>query len=384
MYIETADYWQVIFFNFSLKEKFLSEWGMAMEKQTNFITNNAESKSMKERITEFIKESVELNFLVGFFYFSGIKELYESLKELDDKNKLKEGSLKILVGLHIDCRIYGIYEVAIKKNQGDKKKEIEEFCKSLQTAFTSEEMDNKETAEQVEFFIKLLKEGKLIIRKTVNPNHAKLYLFIFNSNITKNLFITGSSNLTKAGLESQDEFNVEIKDYGFDEAKKYFDRLWENAIELDKQDIIDTLENKTFFKKVSPFHAYAYLLKTYLELYSRKHEENMRNYLKTFLKEKGYKIYDYQIDAALQAVEICKKHNGVILADVVGLGKTITASLVAKALGKKGMVICPPHLTGNKSAGWKKYLTDFELNDWKVKSLGNLKKALNVIKKIKT
>ncbi|MGC9001212.1 hypothetical protein, partial [Caldisericum sp.] len=35
--------------------------------------------------------------------------------------------------------------------------------------------------------------------------------------------------------------------------------------------------------------------------------------------------------------------------DVVGLGKTIIACLTAKALGKRGIVICPPHLIGDEA-----------------------------------
>lgn len=79
----------------------------------------------------------------------------------------------------------------------------EDLYESLKTAFTSADLDKKEIYEQIEFFIKLLKEKKLILRKTLKPNHAKLYLFKMDEtvrDILSNLFITGSSNLTKAGL----------------------------------------------------------------------------------------------------------------------------------------------------------------------------------------
>ena len=46
---------------------------------TNFITNEA-GKSLNERLIELIESSDELKFLVGFFYFSGLTELYEGLK----------------------------------------------------------------------------------------------------------------------------------------------------------------------------------------------------------------------------------------------------------------------------------------------------------------
>ena len=46
----------------------------------NFITNSKESKTLGIRITELIRASKELKFLVGFFYFSGINELIDSLE----------------------------------------------------------------------------------------------------------------------------------------------------------------------------------------------------------------------------------------------------------------------------------------------------------------
>jgi HKD family nuclease len=95
-------------------------------------------------------------------------------------------------------------------------------------------MDNEDFYKQIEFFIKLLQQDRLIIKKTLNPNHAKIYLFKLQPNLfnLKGQIITGSSNLTKAGLHKQEEFNVEIRDYGFDTAEKYFDQLWESAIRI--------------------------------------------------------------------------------------------------------------------------------------------------------
>ena len=49
------------------------------KKQSTFI-NNTENKILKERISQLIGISKELKFLVGFFYFSGIRELYKSIK----------------------------------------------------------------------------------------------------------------------------------------------------------------------------------------------------------------------------------------------------------------------------------------------------------------
>jgi superfamily II DNA or RNA helicase len=351
-----------------------------------FITNEG-LKNFKERLKVLIKNSKELKFLVGFFYFSGINELYTTLKEMYENNELEAEHIKILVGLYVDADNYGIYEVAKKRtyfNEYSIDTIKQTFFESVKKAFNSNEMDNKDFYEQVDFFIKLLEEEKLVIRKTREPNHAKLYLFKLKDNeILPNLFITGSSNLTKAGLISQNEFNVEIKDFGFREAEEYFDKLWNSAVELSKEDItklVNVIRNETQLRKISPFTAYVYLLKTYLEMHQGK---NLTESVKEIMEKAGYKPYSYQITAVSQAVSNCEAHNGTILADVVGLGKTVIACLTAKMLGKRGIVICPPHLIGDdaKLSGWKKYLEDFKLYDWEVFSVGKLDDALNFVKK---
>ncbi len=204
----------------------------------NFITNSSE-KSLKKRLKTLIANSSELKFLVGFFYFSGIKELYSTLKELNDKGKLNPAHLKILIGLDIDRISYGICEYAKKSKVLSPDIAKREFFTSLKRALTSQDIDNQDFYLQSKFFIELLEKEKLILKKTKKPNHAKIYLFKFNEQVNSllpNLFITGSSNLTKAGIESQHEFNVEIKDYGFKEAETYFDTLWMQAVSFKKVD----------------------------------------------------------------------------------------------------------------------------------------------------
>jgi HKD family nuclease len=348
---------------------------------STFITNH-ENKDLKRRLQELIEISGELKFLVGFFYFSGIKEFYETLIKLYEEGKLLQEHIKILVGLNVDKGNYGLYEVSTEFKDKNKDKYIQALINSVKTAFTSQELDTEEIYQQVEFFIKLLEEKIIVIKKTKEPNHSKLYLFKTNEKSAPHLFITGSSNLTRAGIISQIEFNVEIKDYGFKEAEKYFDDLWKNAISLSEDDVrklIHTIENETALRKITPFLAYVYLLKTYIDTHKTK---DISKDLIDLMKRKDYKPYSYQMEAVSQAIANCESHGGTILADVVGLGKTVVACMVAKALGKRGIVIAPPHLIGteDKSIGWKKYLEDFELYGWETFSVGKLEKALEFVK----
>lgn len=344
----------------------------------NFITNQP-TKDLRKRINELVKNSDELKFLIGFFYFSGIRELYSELKN-NDKVRIK-----VLVGMNVDYHLGQLVEITYSSNPSDEEK-VSDFFHSVKKSINTDYFDNREFYEQVKFFIELIKSDRLLIRKTSKPNHSKLYLFKLDENqVGRNkLFITGSSNLTKAGLTTQNEFNVEISDYGFDDAEKYFDELWETAIRINetedfKKKLVKILEEETLVKEISPFEAYILILKTFLETYKHK---NIGTHLIELFKKNGYKQYQYQLDAVSQALAIIETYNGVLIADVVGLGKTIIACAIAKRLGKLGVVICPPGLIGddNRTEGWKKYLDQFELRDWEVRSLGDLEKTFEYIK----
>ncbi|HED37421.1 MAG TPA: helicase [Ignavibacteria bacterium] len=346
----------------------------------NFITNS-ESDNLKKRLIELISKSEELKFLVGFFYFSGIHELYDGLK------KNPNTKIKVLVGLSVDKTNKGILELAEQDYQLSDEEKSYKFLCSIKNSINRKEFDTEEFYKQVKFFLDLIKEDKLVIRKSYNPNHAKLYIFKLEKEQIgrKNLFITGSSNLTRAGLTTQEEFNVEISDYGFETAEEYFDTLWDEAVKITEDDItktklIETIENQTLVKEISPFEAFVLVLKIYLDSFEQK---EISESLVTTLEKNGYTPYQYQLDAVRQSLAIIEKNNGVIIADVVGLGKTVIACSVAKELKKRGVVICPPGIVGdkNKTFGWKKYIEEFGLYDWEVRSLGELE---NISKFVQT
>lgn len=346
----------------------------------NFITNSKQV-SLKKRLLELISKSEELKFLVGFFYFSGIRELYSALQVNPDV------SIKILVGLNVDLYNFSLIEHAEIAPSSDEEKTYH-FFESIKKSLNTEHFDTEEFYRQVRYFVDLIKADKLIIRKTYEPNHAKLYIFkLEQDQVGKNaLFITGSSNLTKAGLSTQNEFNVEISDYGFEDAETYFDDLWSQAVKITeyeetKKKLIDVIERDTLIKDVSPFEAFCLVLKTYLDGFDQK---KIGDTIISIMEKNGYEPYQYQLDAVKQALKIIEDYNGVIIADVVGLGKTIIACAVAKQLGKRGVVICPPGLVGdrNLNSGWKKYVEQFKLPDWEVRSLGDLENTRDFIKKV--
>lgn len=343
----------------------------------NFITNNAGQKALKSRINTLISISEELKFLVGFFYFSGWKEVYESLRGNANIR------LRLLVGLQVDKLIHdNLVEYGYQEERSSDETRYTDFMESLRKALNTSNADTEEFYNQVFFFLEMIEQGRLIIRKTKNPNHAKLYLFRLNEmqaafQNMQGQFITGSSNLTSAGLQGQEEFNVEIKDYGYADADGYFEALWKEAspiteIDEKKKILVDYVGSKTLAAKVTPYEAYTLILKTYIDLQQTKH---IKSSVIELLAKNGFKEFAYQIDAVNQGLSIINEYKGVVIADVVGLGKSVIAALIAKNIDKRTMIICPPGLIGERNAdnptGWYEYVYNFELN-CEVESRGKL------------
>lgn len=343
-----------------------------------FITNEG-INTLERRLNTLVPISRELKFLVGFFYFSGVRGLYPALR------KSPEITLKVLVGLDVD-RIISQLVVEIPREEENQSNESarSRYVASLKVALNQKDFDSEDAYEQILFFMDLLKSNRLHIRKTLEPNHAKLYIFSFKDSHAQprsQLFITGSSNLTRAGLVGQGELNVEISDFGLtSHAEKYFDDLWEHAIpitehEPTRQRIITLIENNSLITRLTPFEAYLLVLKTYLEVMTATRHQLAFSQV---LEERGYREFRYQNDAVAQALDIIEENGGVVIADVTGLGKSIIASRIAHELKERGIIICPPALIGDEArmVGWRRYCKDFDLLDWDIFSRGDLEKIL--------
>jgi superfamily II DNA or RNA helicase len=134
-------------------------------------------------------------------------------------------------------------------------------------------------------------------------------------------------------------------------------------------------------REITPFEAYALTLKTYLDSFN---QNELGPSTVALLEANGYTTYQYQLDAVQQALNIIENQGGVIIADVVGLGKTIIACAIANELNKRGIVICPPGLMGdkNKKSGWRMYLEQFKLLKWEVRSAGDLESTAEFVKRM--
>ncbi|MCG2725648.1 MAG: hypothetical protein L6420_05225 [Elusimicrobia bacterium] len=122
-----------------------------------FITN--QGKLLSDVIKNILPNSQNLYFLVGYFYFSGFKEIY---KNLANKN------LKILVGLDIEKNLLNaVKEYQIIENRSVSRGKIRtDYYKGLIKIFNETDFfDNKETQEAFAIFLEKIKNGSLEIKK---------------------------------------------------------------------------------------------------------------------------------------------------------------------------------------------------------------------------
>jgi superfamily II DNA or RNA helicase len=184
--------------------------------------------------------------------------------------------------------------------------------------------------------------------------HAKFYLCLPKNHTTNSdgWVIMGSSNISDSGLgltqPPRYELNVALKDYDdVTFCKEEFDRLWEEAISITAEDIDNSKKKTHLGINPTPYELY---IKVLIDSFGDQVEDDFSINLPDGIQE-----LKYQKDAVIQGYQMLLDHNGFFLADVVGLGKTIVATMIAKrfieANGKNTnvLVIYSPGLESN----WK-------------------------------
>lgn len=354
----------------------------------SLLITHKQGKLLRDRLLELCSRSSEIKVMVGFFYFSGIRALYEAL------TASPQVRLRILVGAEIEMVLERVVE-CILTEQDDFGNEMSysdneirgRYLASLRKVANAPEFDKESFHSRLGYFIEMLKADRLVIRKTRGENREKLFLFDVtgdDSLLKQYSWLTGSSNLTLPGLTTESDIDILVNDYGGEEVNEVFEELWRNSVTLTedpptKQAILDIFANQSMLAPVTPFEAYVLALQSYLDLQT---QVNAPERLWTLLERAGYRRYRYQMDAVRQALSIIREYHGVLLADVVGLGKSVIASLLARGLGKRGIIIAPPGLigeAGKAKGGWRDYKREFHLDGFEIFSCGKLEAALEYV-----
>jgi len=236
-----------------------------------------------------------------------------------------------------------------------KRKLAEEFRNQLAlgTPSDSDEAGLRRLAAQ-------LKSGKLAVKLFLRHTlHAKLYLCFRNDFNNPRVGYVGSSNLTFAGLSRQGELNVDVLDHDATaKLAKWFEDRWSDRWCLDiTAELIQVIEES--WARPDLIAPYLIYVKMAYHL-----AEEARAGLSEFSIPSDFRdtLFEFQAAAVKIAARHLEKRGGVIIGDVVGLGKTLMATALARVFqdpphSLETLIICPKNLVGM----WEDYAARFRL-----------------------
>lgn len=312
------------------------------------ISSSIRDNKKRGSVGEFLKENIhihsKLSIVSAYFTIYAFDKLKDQLKDID--------SLKFLFGEPTFIR-------NIDPNKGQKRDyQIED--EKLKLPIESI-LQQKKIAKECTDWIR----EKVEIKSMVKPNflHGKLYHVEQDNKSEK--AIAGSSNFTVNGLGLGSNSNMELNivvdsERDRHDLKSWFNELWNDEtglIEDVKEEVIKYLEQ--LYVENEPQFIYFKTLYHIFKDYLTDNENNGLLNEKTgfFETEIWDMLYSFQKDGVKGAINKILKHNGCIIADSVGLGKTFEALAVIKyfeLLNKNVLVICPKKLSDN----WTVYQTN--------------------------
>jgi superfamily II DNA or RNA helicase/HKD family nuclease len=340
------------------------------------------SQTLQEALRNALPSTDRVDISVGFFYFSGFKAL---------ANELKDKHIRVLVGMELEPGM--IPEITRRAKGGDEDltKWQARSTTSSRTALKqnyineltgfindSDLFDDKDAITILKLFLSKIEDGTLEIHKTLTPDHGKFYLLHNRKDQSQGgdapgTVFMGSSNFTYSGLSGQGELNDSYRDKAkFQEYLGHFERLWRDssivvADKDTKEEFITNVKSRVWsFAAPKPYDIYVRVLH---ELFGNEESGS----LKTPSQITGARFSDleYQLDAVRSTIDRLEKYDGAILADVVGLGKSIIASTVAHNLNMRTVIIAPPHLLPQ----WEEYKEEFKIHGYRVFSSGKMQEV---------
>ena len=280
-------------------------------------------------------EPIQVRICTGFFSPSAWKLVGEGLSRIPPGTK----TFKMIIGTEYT------------DTQGSKRLQ-EAFDQSLRKELSDLEL-SMDTKREIASLIAFLKRDDVEVGlQKRNFAHGKMYWFKGKDGIL--VAIVGSSNFTIAGLQNNIELNIPVTKHDQLLAlAHWFDSIHSESDTTYKATLIDVLENSKLGSK--PRSPYEVHMKILYEVYK---------HLIDFALEKplGTKpLSTFQRDGVRRLLRIIKTFGGAMLADSVGLGKTVQAYEVIKELqslgSKRALVIC--------SAGMLKDWMDYTITMFK-------------------
>jgi superfamily II DNA or RNA helicase len=312
-------------------------------------------------LRETIEVSDRADFCVGYFNLRGWKQIDSYV----DRWEGGDGHCcRLLVGMHRPPQEELRAAMSLVTGAGGmdnqtavrlKKKLAEEFRDQLTWG-----VPTNEDEAGLRRLAKQIKAKKVIVKLFLkHPLHAKLYLLFRPDPINPTVGYLGSSNLTFAGLSQQGELNIDVLDHdACQKLAKWFEDRWNENWCLDISNELVQIIDESWAREtaIPPYHIYvkmAYHL-----------SQEARAGLAEFRipRDFGNKLFEFQKAAVKIAAHHLNKRGGVLIGDVVGLGKTLMAAAVARIFEDdhlfETLIICPKNLV----AMWEDYRDQYRMH----------------------
>ena len=322
------------------------------------IFDNIEQSLLPE-LKKTLNGAIRADFCVGYVNLRGWQKLQDEVEKF-------EGGIsaccRLLVGMQnlpIE-QVHTLFSLANSHISIDlseanrlKKKYVNEFREQLTIG-----APNNQDEAALRRLSSQLKAGKVKIKLFLrHALHAKLYL-VYRPELVPIIGFLGSSNLTISGLLKQGELNVDVLDR--DATKKleeWFEDRWTDKFCLDiTSELIEVIDESWAREKLTPpYHIY---LKMAYHL-SQEARVGLSEYRLPL--EFRDRLFDFQAAAVKIAAHHVNTRGGVLIGDVVGLGKTLIGTALARILQDDSfletLIICPLNLVPM----WKDYVIEYRL-----------------------
>ena len=323
------------------------------------LDNLTPSSSLLPALQDTMELSKRADFCVGYFNMRG----WDGLAPLVDGWKAEDGPCRVLIGMqrvpHDDLRqsISLVDGPAGMDNQTAHRLRVQ-MAEQLRQQLTlgaptnADERTLRQLADQ-------LRTKRVVVKLFLrHPLHAKLYLLYRDDPVNPIVAYLGSSNLTFAGLSGQGELNVDVLDHDATlKLRGWFEDRWNDRFCVDvTSELLQIIEDSWARESlIPPYHVY---LKMAYHL-SREARSGLAEF--RIPKVFGDRLFDFQAAAVKIAAHHLNKRNGVLIGDVVGLGKTLMATALARIFeddyGLETLIICPKNLVPM----WEDYAHQYQL-----------------------
>jgi len=315
--------------------------------------------SLLPALRETIKLSYRADFCVGYFNLRG----WRSISDVIEAYMGNQGACcRLLVGMQSlpSDELNASFSLISHHRSIDnsaiirlKKRMAEEFRQQLTIGAPSDidEAGLRRLSYQI-------KTGKVIVKLFLAYHlHAKLYLVHRQDPNSPIVGFLGSSNLTLSGLSKQGELNIDILDFdACNKLQKWFDDRWEEygCVDISKElaEILDRSWART--EPIPPYHIY-------LNIVYHLSREAIAGIAEFQIPRDFKGLFQFQEEAVKLAARHITKRGGVIIGDVVGLGKTLVGTAIAKILQEdcllETLIICPKNLVKM----WQEYADKYRL-----------------------